>query len=477
MAQNLNLKVIENPQTEAEVIFKAQKDAYRARPYPSLKERLDNLTKLENLISDNVDAITDAISADFGHRSATETKLVEVFGSLTAIRDTRKNLKKWMKPQRRHTSIMFLTGKNEVIPQPKGIIGIGTPWNYPLYLSIGPVINALAAGNRCMVKLAANSQNLCRLLQTLFRENFGDDTAAYLPGLSGSEFSSLPFDHIVYTGSAESGKNVMTSAADNLCPVTLELGGKSPTVICEDFDVREAANRILYGKFLNAGQTCVAPDYLFVHKSKVDEFVSIAADILKLRYPDTNTDDYTSIIDERSFVRLRETLDDAVAKGATAVNLTESEFHQEWRKFPPHVVLNVNDSMRITQEEIFGPLLPIMTYDSLDEVLDYINDRDRPLAFYLFSNDKATQEKLFYSTLSGGVTVNNCVFHVLQHSIPFGGVGASGMGHYHGYEGFLEMSKLRPKFTFPKVGKPDLFYPPYTPAHEKLYGLLNKLKL
>ena len=477
MAQNLNLKVIENPQSEAETILKAQKDAYRANPYPSLQERLNNLVKLEALLSDNTDAITAAISADFGHRSATETKLVEIFGSLTAIRDTRKRLKKWMKPQRRHTSILFLTGKNEVIPQPKGVIGIGTPWNYPLYLSIGPVINALAAGNRCMVKLAANSQNLCILLQRLFQEAFGDDTAAYLPGVSGSEFSSLPFDHIVYTGSAESGKNVMTAAAENLCPVTLELGGKSPTVICEDFDIREAANRILYGKYLNAGQTCVAPDYLFVHNSKVDEFVTIAAEILKDRYPDTNTDDYTSIIDERSYVRLRETLDDAAAKGATVVNLTDSEFNEEWRKFPPHAVLNVDDTMRITQEEIFGPLLPIMTYDSLDEVLNYINDRDRPLAFYLFSNDKATQEKLFYGTLSGGVTVNNCVFHVLQHSIPFGGVGASGMGHYHGHEGFLEMSKLRPKFTFPKVGKPDLFYPPYTQAHEKLYGLLNKLKL
>ena len=477
MAQNLNLKVIENPQSEAETILKAQKDAYRANPYPSLQERLNNLVKLEALLSDNTDAITAAISADFGHRSATETKLVEIFGSLTAIRDTRKRLKKWMKPQRRHTSILFLTGKNEVIPQPKGVIGIGTPWNYPLYLSIGPVINALAAGNRCMVKLAANSQNLCILLQGLFQEAFGDDTAAYLPGVSGSEFSSLPFDHIVYTGSAESGKNVMAAAAQNLCPVTLELGGKSPAVICEDFSVREAANRILYGKYLNAGQTCVAPDYLFVHKSQVDEFVKIAGEILKERYPDTNTDDYTSIIDERSYVRLIDTLDDAAAKGATVIQLTAGERNDELRKLPPHAVLNVNPTMRIMQEEIFGPLLPIMTYESLDEVIDYINDRENPLAFYPFSNDKATQDKLFYSTLSGGVTINNCVFHVLQHSIPFGGVGASGMGHYHGHEGFLEMSKLRPKFTFPKVGKPELFYPPYTNAHEKLYALLNKFKL
>lgn len=477
MGQSRQTNKIDNPQTEAETILKAQKDAHRANPYPSLQERRDNLIKLENLLTKNTDAITAAISADFGHRNPTETKLVEVFGSLTAARDTRKNLKKWMKAQRRHTSIMFFTGKNEVIPQPKGVIGIGTPWNYPLYLSIGPVINALAAGNRCMVKLAANSQNLCRLLQGLFRETFGDDTAAYLPGLSGSEFSSLPFDHIVYTGSAESGKNVMSAAAQNLCPVTLELGGKSPTLICDDYDLREAASRIMYGKFVNAGQTCVAPDYLFLPRHKRDAFVQMAGEILRERYPDTDKDDYTSIIDQRSYTRLKDTLDDAVAKGATAVQLTSAGFNDELRKFPPHLVLDVTEDMRIMQEEIFGPLFPVMGYDSVDEALNYINDGDSPLAFYIFSDDKATQEKLFYATLSGGVTVNNCIFHVLQHSIPFGGVGASGMGHYHGYEGFMEMSKLRPRFTFPKFGKPELFYPPYTSSHATMYKLLNLFKL
>ena len=477
MGQSRQSKIIENPQTEAEIILKAQKDAHFQNPYPTLQERLENLLKLESLLEQNTDAITAAISADFGHRNPTETKMVEIFGCLTASRDTRKNLKKWMKAQRRHTSIMFFTGKNEVIPQPKGVIGIGTPWNYPLYLSIGPVINALASGNRCMVKLAANSQNLCRLLQSLFRDTFGDDTAAYLAGLSGSEFSSLPFDHIVYTGSAESGINVMTAAAQNLCPVTLELGGKSPTIICDDYDLREAVSRIMYGKYVNAGQTCVAPDYVFVPRHKRDEFVRIAGEIMRERYPDTNKDDYTSIIDERSYTRLKETLDDAVAKGAEAVQLTTVGFNDEWRKFPPHLVLDVNEDMRIAQEEIFGPLFTVISYDSLDEVLDHINTRDTPLALYLFSNDKAIQEKLFYGTLSGGVTVNNCIFHVLQHSIPFGGIGASGMGHYHGYEGFMEMSKLRPRFTFPKIGKPELFYPPYTKAHERLYWLLNRLKL
>ncbi|MGE0341943.1 MAG: aldehyde dehydrogenase family protein, partial [Porticoccaceae bacterium] len=247
MAQQLHLKSITAPQTEAERILMLQKDACRAQPYPSLAVRLDLLTRLEQLLATHADAIAAAISADFGHRNPTETKLVEIFGSLSAIRETRKHLKRWMRPQKRKTSVLFLTGRNRVIPQPKGVVGVATPWNYPLYLSIGPVINALAAGNRSMVKLAANSQNLCRLMQRLCRDAFGDDTLAYLPDVSGSEFSSLPFDHLVYTGSAESGRNVMRAAAENLCPVTLELGGKSPTVICDDFDLREAASRLLYG--------------------------------------------------------------------------------------------------------------------------------------------------------------------------------------------------------------------------------------
>jgi coniferyl-aldehyde dehydrogenase len=342
--------------------------------------RLDLLTRLEQLLTTHADAIAAAIAADFGHRNPTETKLVEIFGSLTAIRETRKHLKRWMRPQKRKTSVLFLTGRNRVIPQPKGVVGVATPWNYPLYLSIGPVINALAAGNRSMVKLAANSQNLCRLMQQLCRDAFGDDTLAYLPDVSGSEFSSLPFDHIVYTGSAESGRNVMRAAAENLCPVTLELGGKSPTVICDDFDLREAASRLLYGKFVNAGQTCVAPDYLFVPRAKVESFVALAGEIMRQRYPDIHNSDYTSIIDRRSYVRLRETLDDAVAKGARTVSLVDGGYHDELRKIPPQLVLDVNPAMRIVQEEIFGPLLTVMPYDSLDEVLDYINAGERPLA-------------------------------------------------------------------------------------------------
>ena len=477
MAQATQLRSIDTPESAAQRIFILQKAAYRKQPFPPFNERIANLNKLEKMLLDNTDNITAAIAADFGHRSAIETKLLEIFGNLSAIRDARKHLKKWMKPQKRRTSIMFATGKNLLIPQPKGIIGIGTPWNYPLYLSMGPIICALAAGNRCMVKLAANSQNLCNLLQKLCAQTFGDDTVAYLPGVNGSEFTSLPFDHIVYTGSAESGKTVMKSAAENLCPVTLELGGKSPVVVCDDYDLEEAARRLLYTKYMNAGQTCVAPDYLFLPEDKVDNFVEYARKVVTERYPDTNNEDYTSVIDTRSFKRLRETLDDAVAKGASAINLTGNDFNEELRKFPPYIVVNPTSDMVIMQEEVFGPILPIMSYRSIDEALNYINDHDRPLALYVFTDDEAIQEKMLYETMSGGVTINHCAFHVFQHDIPFGGVGASGMGHYHGYEGFLELSKLRPVFTFPKIGKPDLFYPPYSKFHSRLFTVLNKLKL
>lgn len=477
MGQQLQRRQIDNPQTEAERVFKLQQDAARALPYPPLAQRLDWLQRLERLLTDHADAIADAIATDFGHRNPTETKLVEIFGSLTAIRDTRKHLKGWMRPQKRKTSVLFLTGSNRVIPQPKGVIGISTPWNYPLYLSIGPVINGLAAGNRCLVKLAANSQNLCRLMQRLCRDAFGDDTLAYVPGLPATEFSSLPFDHIVYTGSAESGRTVMHAAAENLCPVTLELGGKSPTIIGDDFDLEEAASRLLYGKFVNAGQTCVAPDYLFVPRAKVEQFVACAGTIMRQRYPDIANNDYTSIIDAKSYQRLRATLDDAIAKGARAVNLVDGDYHEELRKIPPQLVLDVKPDMRIAREEIFGPLLTVLPYDTIDEVIGHINAGERPLALYLFTNDTGLQQRVLYETLSGGVTINHCIFHVLQHSIPFGGVGASGMGHYHGHDGFLEMSKLRPVFTFPKVGRPELFYPPYGKSHDLVYRVLNRLKL
>jgi coniferyl-aldehyde dehydrogenase len=477
MAQTAQLRQIDVAGNEAQRVFKLQREAYLRHPYPSYEERLENLTKLERLLVENATAIAEAINADFGHRAYEESMMAELFTSVDGIRDAKKRLRKWMKPQRRHVSVLFATGRNRVIPTPKGVVGVVSPWNYPLFLTAGPLTSILAAGNRAMVKMATNSQHLCRLLAEKARGLFPEETLAILPGIRAQDFSTLPYDHIIFTGSADAGRTVMRSAAENLTPVTLELGGKSPTILCDDFDVEEAASRILYAKFLNAGQTCLAPDYLFVPEGKRAALVAAAQKIMPARYPDTNQPSYTSVIDEKSYRRLRATLEDARQKGAEVVNLVPgSTFNDQLRKIPPHMVLGVTDDMTIMQEEIFGPLLPVKTYKTLDEVIAYVTVRDRPLGFYVFTNDKAVEEKLVYSTISGGVTVNNCMLHVAQHDLPFGGVGASGMGHYHGYEGFLEFTKLRPVFTNPRLSLLHMFYPPYAPKHRRLLDLLIKYK-
>ncbi len=475
MAQTAQLRHFDVIENRAQQVFTAQREAYQRHPYPSLEERKARLDKIERILIDNSDAIADAINKDFGCRATMESKLVEIFSCLDGIRSTRKKIKKWMKPQRRHTSMLFATGSNRVIPQPKGVVGIVSPWNYPLFLTISPLTSVLAAGNRAMIKMASNSSNLCALLAEKFAEVFAEDEVAILPGVKAGDFSTLPFDHMIFTGSADAGRTVMRSAAENLTPVTLELGGKSPTIIGEDYDIETAAGRIMYAKFLNAGQTCLAPDYLFVPEAKKDEFVAAAKRIIPERYPDTNDSSYTSVIDEKSYRRLRATLDDAEAKGAELVSLVPgTSYNDVMRKIPPHLVLAPTEEMTILQEEIFGPLFPVMTYRNIDEVLDFINKRDRPLGLYLFTNDKALEHKVLYSTISGGVTINNCIMHIAQHDLPFGGIGPSGMGQYHGYEGFLEFSKMKPVFTNPKVSALDMYNPPYTSKHERLFKMLVK---
>ncbi|MGH7788120.1 MAG: coniferyl aldehyde dehydrogenase [Candidatus Binatia bacterium] len=475
MAQTAQLRRFDVVENEAQRIFALQREAYLRHPYPSLEERRANLVKLERILVDNADAIAEAINRDFGHRSAEESKLLELFGCVDGLRFTRRKLSKWIRPQRRHVSLTFATGRNRVIPQPKGVVGLVAPWNYPLFLTISPLTSVLAAGNRAMIKMAAHSQNLCRLLAEKIGAEFPEDTLAVLPGVKAQDFSTLPYDHLIFTGSADAGRTVMRSAAENLTPVTLELGGKSPTILCDDYDVETAASNILYGKFVNAGQTCLAPDYLFVPEGKRDAFVAAAQRIVAQRYPDINDRSFTSIIDDKSYRRLRATLEDAERKGATLVPLVPGATPNDLlRKLPPHLVLDVTDDMQIMQEEIFGPLFPIKTYRALDEVITYITARDRPLGLYFFTNDRATEEKILYSTISGGVTINNCIIHVAQHDMPFGGSGASGMGQYHGYEGFLEFSKLRPVFTNPRLSLLHLFYPPYTARHSKLINFMLK---
>ena len=468
------------PSERLQAVYKKQYEASRKHAYPSLQERKDNLEKLAQVIESNTDRICEAINKDFNGRSLDETKLLELVPLMGSIADAKKRLKKWAKPQRRHVGLAFKGASNKLIPQPKGVIGVVTPWNYPLFLALSPVVSAMAAGNRCIVKQAANSQNLCRLLDEIISPVIDETVLAVIPGTSAREFSSMPWDHMVFTGSAATGKVVMEAASKNLTPVTLELGGKSPTILAPDFDVRTAAERVTFTKFLNAGQTCVAPDYLFVPEGKVEEFVKHAKEIVSSRYDSVNNADLTAIIDEAAFNRLSATIDDAKEKGAEVVNLLQGDsLNAEGQKIAPHVIVNPTDDMIVMQDEIFGPLFPIKTYKSLDDVVEYINQRERPLALYMFTKDKQFQEKVFYSTLSGAVCINDSMFHVAQHDMPFGGIGNSGMGHYHGLEGFREFSKLRPVFKQSGMTSKIILMlaPPYGGLFKNVVNLMLKLRL
>jgi len=457
-------------------VLDAQTQAYYTQGIPSLEQRLSNLDTLFDILKNNQQAIAQAISNDFGHRAHQETQLAELFLCLDGIRYVRKRLKKWMRPQQRSVSIWLLGSSNTVIPQPLGVVGIVVPWNYPLFLCISPLICALAAGNRCMIKMAANSSGLSHLLHTLFAEKFPQEMLTIVQGAKGSDFSSLPFDHLIFTGSSNTGRQVMRAAADNLTPVTLELGGKSPTIIAPDYSIAKAAKRLLFAKFLNAGQTCVAPDYVFVPEGKVDEFITAAKAIVAERYPNIENKDYTSIIDDTAYLRLKGTLAEALGQGAIATTLVPNSIANDiTRKFPPTLLTGVTDTMRVMQEEIFGPILPIMTYQHIDQVLEYIHHRDRPLALYLFSDDKKTQEKVIRKTRSGGVCLNDTALHVGQQDMPFGGVGESGMGQYHGVEGFLTMSKLRPIFKQARYPSLSLMYPPYGKTFDKIIKIMLRL--
>lgn len=472
-------KVLPIPEADAaRDIFQRQKAASLAAPPPSLQARKSALEKLEAVLVANQDAIAEAISADFGNRSIQETKILELYPAIDGLRYTRRHLKNWMKPQRRHVALTFLGARNRVVPQPKGVVGIIAPWNYPLFLVISPLTSALAAGNRCMIKMAANSQRLANLLQTVLAPVFPEDLLAVLPGVSAREFTPLPFDHLVFTGSPDSGRTVMRTASENLTPVTLELGGKSPTLVAEDFDIQTAAERILHVKYMNAGQTCVAPDYLLLPAHRLEAFLAAAVPLVRDRYPSLETPDYTTIIDERSYQRLTGVLEDARAKGAEVVNLLDGTPPDPGlRKIPPTILTRVTDDMEVMQHEIFGPLLPIKTYRTLEEAIATINGKERPLALYLFTNDRRVQDTVLARTMSGGVSINDCAMHVAQHDLPFGGIGNSGMGQYHGYEGFAEFSKLRP--VFQQAARPlgaAFLYPPYGKVFDAVYKLLLKMR-
>ena len=459
--------------------FAASHAASREEMVQPLAIRRQRLDALETLLRENANALCAAVSADFGHRSSHETQLLEIFPSLEGIRHTRRHLAGWMKPQRRPVSLWFQPARAELLPQALGCVGIISPWNYPVYLAIGPLTAALAAGNRALVKMSEFTPSTAALFAELAARYFPADELAVVGGDHelAQAFSHLPFDHLLFTGSTSVGRLVMKAAAENLTPVTLELGGKSPAIIAPDYPIAKAAERILAGKCLNAGQTCIAPDYLFLPEGEAENFIAAARKIVAASYPDLQRNpDYSAVINARHAARLQGYLDDAAAQGAhivPLVPLAEAKPSPNGpQRLAPTLILQTTESMKIMQEEIFGPLLPILTYRNIQEALDYINAHDRPLALYLFDRDKTRINQVLDQTIAGGVTVNDTILHIAQDDLPFGGVGPSGMGQYHGYEGFRTFSKLKPVFYQSRLNGIGLFNPPYGKLFEQLLKLL-----
>ena len=469
------VEVIRN---ELEQTLQLQRDAYLAHPYPDLEQRKADLRKLQAFLRDHREAILDAISADYGNRSRHETLFAEFYGVIDGVDHAISHLKKWMKPQRRSVDLKnFFGASNRVIPQPVGVVGHIVPWNFPIFLCFGGLTAAFAAGNRCMVKMSENSRRLAQLLIDKAPAYFPKDKLAFFDetGGVGIEFSKLKFDHILFTGSGLTGRAVMAAASTNLCPVTLELGGKAPALVCDDFPLQKATERITFFKYFNAGQICTTADHVFVPQHKVSEFVEIARRTVSARYPSLDSPDFTSVIDERAFNRITRALDEAQERGATLVQLVPGpKWDAATRKIAPHIVLNTPADCELRTREIFGPVLPVIPYTSVDEVVNAINAGPRPLAFYPFSNDKRLIHDLIHRVMSGGVTVNDIVLHTGQHDMPFGGIGDSGMGHYHGYEGFVTFSKLRPVFYQAPFSAIKFLWPPYGKFATKYLDFLTR---
>jgi len=455
-----------------------QRHAYLASPSPSLSERRADLATLARFLRENRDALVEAVSADYGHRSRHETLMTEFGPVLSAIRHARSHLRRWMRPERRAIDrLAYGLASNRLVPQPLGVVGVIVPWNFPIFLSIGPLVAILAAGNRALVKMSENSRHLARLLIERIPHYFPPGKLQFFDetGGAGVAFSKLPFDHLLFTGSGITGRAVMAAAAENLCPVTLELGGRSPAIVCDDFDLATAARRILFVKYLNAGQICTTVDHVYVPHDRVEAFVELARDIVPRRYPSLDAPDYSSIIDQRAFERLVAALDDARARGAHVMPLVPGPAVDVARhRMAPHIVTGAPDDSVLMQREIFGPILPVVPYRDLDEVIARVNAGDRPLALYPFSHRRDRVDRLIQRIMSGGVTVNDALIHVGQEDLPFGGVGASGMGHYHGHEGFLTFSKLRPVTYQSRWSTLELLAPPYGRLAERILAFLTR---
>ena len=430
-----------------------QRHAFRAAPFPTAATRQARLRRLEALVRQHQDAIVDAIGADFGNRSRVETLVSEVLPTISAAAHARKHLAGWMKPQRRAVSMNFQPGFNRVEFQPLGVVGVVSPWNYPIFLTLGPLVDIIAAGNRAMIKPSELTPATGALLARMLAEAFPPEEVLVVEGDVGvgRAFCALPFDHLIFTGSTSVGREVMRAAADNLVPVTLELGGKSPVIVAEDYAVEQAARSVAVGKFFNAGQTCIAPDYALVPAGRAEAFAQGVLDAAEAMFPTVNANpDYTAIISDRHHQRLTDLVAEAEAAGATVLRHRDTP-HGNVRRFSPTVVLDPPLDGRLMRDEIFGPVLPVVRTGGTDEAIAFVNRRPHPLALYAYTKDAATERRILDRTVSGGVTINSTLMHCAQDDLPFGGVGPSGMGAYHGRDGFYRFSHAR------GVHKPGFF--------------------
>ena len=460
-------------------IMQSQQAAFNASPNISWAERKSNLLKLDKAILDNEDSFQKAISDDFGNRAFQETTMAEISIVHAGIKHALKHTQKWMKVRKAPTALQFKPATSRIYPQPLGVVGIISPWNYPLQLAVMPLVGALGAGNRVMIKPSEYTPRLSELLKKVLGEIFSDDEVHVAVGgvEVAQEFSGLPFDHLFFTGSTNVGRIVAGAASKNLTPVTLELGGKSPTIIDDSANEALTVARITNGKLINAGQTCVAPDYVLMPQKKIDAFSEALIKKAEEFYPTfAGNPDYTSIIADSHYTRLQGLLEDAENKGATirTAGDDDKQVLAQERRIPLTVVTNTTPDMKIMQEEIFGPLLPIVASENLDESMEYVQQRDRPLALYWFGENKAKRDHVLKNTISGGVSINETAWHVVQEDIPFGGVGPSGMGGYHGEHGFKTFSHMKSVFFQSKYSGGKMLYPPYTEKTQKVLNMMRK---
>ena len=470
---------IDTTTSELQALLALQRAAFAQEPLPDLARRQGRLDRLLAMARQHATEIAQAISDDFGHRSRSETFVLEFAAFEQHVRHSRRHLAGWMRERAVPTSAQFFPARNRLLPQPLGVVGILSPWNYPFDLSVGAAVDALAAGNRVMIKPSELTPRFSALLARLVAAAFDPAELCVVQGDArlAAEFSRQPFDHLLFTGSTEVGRAVAAAAAPHLTPLTLELGGKSPVIVDADCDLPRMAGRVAWGKLVNAGQTCIAPDYLLVPHAQVPEVVQALKAAMAALYPRlADNPDYTSIISPRHLQRLQALLADAQGLGAHlhTVNPAQEAFNPAQRKMAPVIVSNTRPDMRLMQEEIFGPILPIVGVESFDAALAHVNQHDRPLALYWFGRNTTRRNRVLRETISGGVCINDCLLHHSQQGQPFGGVGPSGQGAYHGRWGFDTFSKLKPIFIQSRFNAMGLVSPPYGKLVAKAFALFQK---